>query len=177
MPVIADVPLPWRRPVKVIAPAPPEPTARAFPRVREPRVASCEKRFVELAVVEKRFVVVAFVMMVFPRVEAPVMLSVATCRPLKRVDVALATKLPTFWMERMEPGVEGPTPTSPLESMWKGVEVALAVEVEIENSGAVLEESAARESLAKGELVPMPTFVPSSKRSEFANVPLFHFER
>ena len=35
--------------------------------------------------------------------------------------------------------------------------MALAVEVEIENSGAVLEESAARESLAKGVVVPMPT--------------------
>src|SRR3989344_2299494 len=114
MPVIADVPLPWRRPVKVIAPAPPEPTARAFPRVREPRVASCEKRFVELAVVEKRFVVVAFVMMVFPRVERPVILSVATWSPLKRVDVALATKFPTFWMEKIEPGEDVAMPRKPL---------------------------------------------------------------
>ena len=46
--------------------------------------------------VENRLVVVAFVIMVLARVEAPVMLSVATCRPLKRVDVALATKFPTF---------------------------------------------------------------------------------
>ena len=58
-------------------------------------------------------VVVAFVIMVLARVEAPVMLSVATCRPLKRVDVALATKFPTFWMERMEPGEDVPTPKNP----------------------------------------------------------------
>ena len=46
--------------------------------------------------VENRLVVVAFVIMVFPSVERPVTLSVATCRPLKSVDVALATKFPTF---------------------------------------------------------------------------------
>ena len=50
--------------------------------VREPSDAVCAKRFVDDAVVENRFVVVAFVIMVFPRVERPVMLSVATWRPL-----------------------------------------------------------------------------------------------
>ena len=82
--MIAPVPLPCRRPVRVAAPVPPFATVRAFPRVRVPIVASCEKRFVDDAVVEKRFVVVAFVIMVFPSVERPVMLNVAACRPLKR---------------------------------------------------------------------------------------------
>src|SRR3989344_6635098 len=85
--------------------------------VRVPIVASCEKRFVDDAVVENRLVVVAFVMMVFPSVERPVMLSVATCRPLKRVDVALATKFPTFWMEKIEPGVDVPIPKKPFALM------------------------------------------------------------
>ena len=96
MPVIAPVPLPWRRPVSVVAPVPPFATVRAFPRVSVPTVASWEKRFVDDAVVENRLVVVAFVIIVLARVEAPVMLRVATCRPLKSVDVALATKFPTF---------------------------------------------------------------------------------
>ena len=63
--------------------------------------------------VENRLVVVAFVIIVSARVERPVMLSVATWSPLKSVDVALATKLPTFWMERMEPGEDVPTPKNP----------------------------------------------------------------
>src|SRR3989338_8437657 len=50
--------------------------------VSEPSVASCEKRFVLDAVVENRFVVVAFVMIVFARVEAPVALNVGTCKPV-----------------------------------------------------------------------------------------------
>ena len=45
------------------------------------------------------------------------MLSVATCRPLKRVDVALATKFPTFWMEKIEPGVDVPIPKKPFALM------------------------------------------------------------
>ena len=69
--------------------------------------------------------------MVLPNVERPVILSVATWSPLKRVDVALATKLPTFWMERREPGDDVAMPRKPLGLMVSAgiVEVARAVEV------------------------------------------------
>lgn len=50
----------------MVVAVPPFEIARAFPRVRVPMVASCEKRFVELAVVEKKLLEVAL-----PRVPVP----------------------------------------------------------------------------------------------------------
>ena len=55
--------------MRVAAPVPPFGTVRAFPNVSVPRVASWEKRLVELAVVEKRLVVVAFARVVLPVTE------------------------------------------------------------------------------------------------------------
>lgn len=71
MPVIAPVPLPWRRPVSVVAPVPPFATVSALPRVRVPIVANCEKRFVDDAVVEKKLVVVPAVSESVPAVSTP----------------------------------------------------------------------------------------------------------
>src|SRR3989344_4812276 len=43
MPVMAEVPLPWRRPVRVEAPVPPSATARSVVRVREEAETAPEK--------------------------------------------------------------------------------------------------------------------------------------
>ena len=68
----------------------------------------------------------------------------------------MLTKLATFWMEKTEPGELVPIPTSPFWSMMKAVEVAVAVEVERVKSGLVLLDRPATESLAHGEVVPIP---------------------
>ena len=116
--------------VKDVALLPPLVIARAFPRVRVPSVAVCEKRFVDDAVVEKKLVEVPEVRERVPRVETPVMLRVATWKPLNRVDVALATKFPTFCIPRMLPGEEVPMPTLPVLVMRNASESEPAFKVE-----------------------------------------------
>jgi hypothetical protein len=64
--------------------------------VSVPSWAVCEKRLVVLAVVENKVVEVAFVKSELAKVERPVALNVGTWRPLYKVEVAEATKLPTF---------------------------------------------------------------------------------
>ena len=56
-----------------------------------------------------------------PPTQVPFMLThpEVRLRPLYRVEVAEATKFPTFWMERIEPGVVVPMPTFPFAKTEK----------------------------------------------------------
>jgi len=87
------------------------------------------------------------------------------------VEVELLTKLATLWIEKTEPGVVLPMPTRPFWSIMNAVEVAVAVEVEMVKSGETLEERAAMESLAHGEVVPMPIEFPKVARPVKEEVP------
>ena len=58
--------------------------------------------------------------------------------------------------EKREPGVVVAMPTKPLLSIINAVDVAEAVEVEIAKTGAVVAEAPAIESLANGDVVPIP---------------------
>src|SRR3989344_3440619 len=96
------------------------------------------KPLVKVAVVEKKFVDVPEVSESVPRVVRPVMFKVGACKPLKSVEVALATKLPTFWIESREPGVEVPIPTFPFARMVIKVEVDVPPVVEAMVKSGVL---------------------------------------
>lgn len=69
---------------------PPEPTARGFPKVRVPRVADCENKFVDDAVVEKKLVVVPAVKERVPSVERPGTLKVPKVPDCEKRLVELA---------------------------------------------------------------------------------------
>src|SRR3989344_4246643 len=114
MAVSAPVPLPWRSPVSVVAPVPPLVTARALPRERVPRVAVCEKRLVEDAVVEKRFVVVAFASVVLP--VTPNVPATARLPEESIVVVALPQK---YAVPKLEKRVEDAEP----KNFWSPVHV------------------------------------------------------
>ena len=91
--VKAPVPLPWRRPVRVVAPVPPEETGRAelrALRVSVPMLAAVLKRLVEEAVVEKRLVEVAEV-----EVERVVMISVKPSRVVRFGSEVVAASRPS----------------------------------------------------------------------------------
>ena len=75
IPVIAPVPLPCRRPVRVLAPVPPLATARSLVRLSVPIVDVDAYRFVDDGVVEKKLVGVPAVRERVPSVERPVTLS------------------------------------------------------------------------------------------------------
>ncbi len=75
---------------------------------------------------------VAFEKLMLLNVETPVTLSDATLSPLKSVEVAEATKLPTLLIERIDPGEEVPMPTLPsINVTWPFGLIANAAVVDV----------------------------------------------
>ena len=177
MPVIADVPFPWRRPVKVVAPVPPLETRSGVIRVSAPALEKLEVAVAPKYVLlnTESWVVDAFVnesklgreKVGFPPVPSPLVIVIWLAVPVKVLAavpfVPLEERMPeSDWKvgvpETMSE-VVGAVLKYPVPEAVKAVVLAygkvLAVEVVAVKYAATV--SPTTESLLYGEVVPIPT--------------------